>query len=57
MTAMEWVNSALSKDVGEGRFVTFVAAICSPAGSQVELLSAGHGPLFVYWLRADRFDS
>jgi serine phosphatase RsbU (regulator of sigma subunit) len=56
MTAMERVNSALSKDVGEGRFVTFVAAICSPTSSQVELLSAGHGPLFVYWLREDRFD-
>ena len=56
MTAMERVNSALSKDVGEGRFVTFVAALCSPTSSQVELLSAGHGPLFVYWLREDRFD-
>ena len=53
---LERVNSALSKDVGEGRFVTFVAAICSPTSSQVELLSAGHGPLFVYWLREDRFD-
>jgi serine phosphatase RsbU (regulator of sigma subunit) len=56
-TAMERVNSALSEDIGEGRFVTFVAAICSPGSSRVELLSAGHGPLFLYWLREDRFDA
>jgi serine phosphatase RsbU (regulator of sigma subunit) len=57
LTAMERVNSALSKDIGEGRFVTFVATICTPGSSRVELLSAGHGPLFVYWLREDRFDA
>ena len=57
LTAMERVNSALSKDIGEGRFVTFVAAVCSPGGSRVELLSAGHGPLFLYWLREDRFNA
>jgi len=56
MTAMERVNSALSKDIGPGRFATFVAVICTPGSSRVELLSAGHGPLFVYWLREDRFD-
>jgi serine phosphatase RsbU (regulator of sigma subunit) len=57
LTAMERVNSALSKDLGDGRFVTFVAVICTPGGSHVELLSAGHGPLFVYWLSEDRFDA
>jgi serine phosphatase RsbU (regulator of sigma subunit) len=57
VAAMERVNCALSRDFGEGRFVTFVAATCSPISSQVELLSAGHGPLFVYWLREDRFDA
>ena len=57
LTAMGRVNSALSKDIGEGRFVTFVAAVCTPGNSRVELLSAGHGPLFVYWLREDRFDA
>jgi serine phosphatase RsbU (regulator of sigma subunit) len=57
LTAMERVNSALSKDVGPGRFVTFVAAICTPGSSRVELLSAGHGPLFLYLVREDRFDA
>jgi serine phosphatase RsbU (regulator of sigma subunit) len=41
----------------EGRFVTFVVALCSPGSSRVELLSAGHGPLFVYFLKEDRFDA
>lgn len=57
LTAMEHVNSALSKDLQEGRFVTFVAALCTAGSSRVELLSAGHGPLFFYWLRDDRFES
>ena len=56
LESMTRINAALSGDVGEGRFVTFVAAICSPTDSKVELLSAGHGPLFVYLLREDRFD-
>jgi len=56
LKSMEQINTAISADVGEGRFVTFVAAILGPASSQVELLSAGHAPLFLYWLKHDRFD-
>jgi len=55
--AMEHLNAALSKDIGEGRFVTFVAVICGSATSRVELLSAGHGPLLLYGLQEDRFDA
>ena len=40
-----------------GRFVTFVAAACEPGSSRVQLLSAGQGPLFIYWLKEDRFDT
>jgi len=54
--AMNELNGALAGDIGEGRFVTFVAAICTPASSTVELLSAGQGPLLVYKLSADRID-
>lgn len=53
---MERINEALADDLTPGRFVTFVAAVCTPGSSRVELLSAGHGPLFVYLLREDRFD-
>jgi serine phosphatase RsbU (regulator of sigma subunit) len=56
LKAMEQVNTAVSGDVGDGRFVTFVAAILRPDSSELELLSAGHAPLFLYWLKHDRFD-
>jgi serine phosphatase RsbU (regulator of sigma subunit) len=56
LKSMEQINTAIAADVGEGRFVTFVAAILGPSSSQVELLSAGHAPLFLYWLKQDRFD-
>ena len=54
--AMEKINGALATDLKEGRFVTFVAAICTPGNSRVELLSAGHGPLFLYLLGHDCFE-
>lgn len=54
--AMQALNRSLIHDIGKARFVTFVAAICSP-DKPVEFLSAGHGPLFLYWLREDRFDA
>ena len=56
LAAMEQLNIELAGDIGEERFVTFVAAVCVPGNSRVELLSAGHGPLFVYVFREDRFD-
>jgi serine phosphatase RsbU (regulator of sigma subunit) len=56
LSAMERINSLLARDLQEGRFVTFVAAVCTPGDSRVELLSAGHGPLFLYFLKEDRFD-
>lgn len=56
LEAMEQVNIAVAADVGDGRFVTFVGAILRPGSSKVELLSAGHAPLFLYWFKHDRFD-
>jgi serine phosphatase RsbU (regulator of sigma subunit) len=47
-TSMERINRALMADLSEGRFVTFVAAVCRPGSGHVQLLSAGHGPMFVY---------
>ena len=54
--AMGKVNAALAADLKEGRFVTFVAAVCTPNSPRVELLSAGHGPLFLYLLKHDCFE-
>jgi serine phosphatase RsbU (regulator of sigma subunit) len=54
--AMKQINAALADDIGEERFVTFVAAVCAPGSPRVELLSAGHGPLFLYVLKEDYFE-
>ena len=53
--AFEHINQELAADLGTGRFVTFVAATCCPGCTDVEMLSAGHGPLFFYSRPEDRF--
>jgi serine phosphatase RsbU (regulator of sigma subunit) len=54
-TALERINQDLGADLTAGRFVTFVAAICCPESSDIEMLSAGHGPIFIYSHPEDRF--
>jgi len=56
LKAMEEINSAVAADVREGRFITFVAAIFGPDNCTVELLSAGHAPLFLYRRKNDSFE-
>lgn len=41
-------SGRLLDDLPRGKFVTLAAAHCSPGSSQVDLLSAGHGPLLHY---------
>ena len=53
--AFEHINQELGADLTTGRFVTFVAAACCPGCPEVEMLSAGHGPLFLYSRPEDRF--
>jgi len=43
--ALGRVNELVYGDVTSGRFVTFAAAVIDPGSGDVELLSAGHGPL------------
>jgi serine phosphatase RsbU (regulator of sigma subunit) len=50
-TSMERINRALRADLSEGRFITFVAVTCHPGSGRLELLSAGHGPVFMYHLK------
>ncbi len=45
---LQGLNHSLGEDLLPGRFATFVAAICRAGDDRVELLSAGHGPLFCY---------
>jgi len=47
-TSLARINRMLMHDLPDGRFVTFVAAVCTPGAKEVELLSAGHGPILVY---------
>lgn len=42
------INKSFGEDLTAGRFATYVAAICAPGQDRVELLSAGHAPLFLY---------
>jgi len=56
LIGIERMNTALAHDMFEGLSATFVVVLCRPNSSHVELLSAGHGPLFLYSLREDRFD-
>ncbi|WP_047495716.1 PP2C family protein-serine/threonine phosphatase [Terriglobus sp. TAA 43] len=53
--AMQHINRFFGEDLPSGKFATFVAAVCSSEGAKVELLSAGHGPLFVYTSAQDTF--
>ncbi|HXC94218.1 MAG TPA: PP2C family protein-serine/threonine phosphatase [Edaphobacter sp.] len=54
--ALQHVNHFFGADLTVGRFATFAAAVCSGEKGTVELLSAGHGPIFVYLSATDRFD-
>ena len=53
--AFEHINQAFGSDLSTGRFATFVAAVCCPGCEEIELLSAGQGPLFVYSSSSDHF--
>jgi hypothetical protein len=53
----DWVtrlNGHMTRDLREGRFVTFAAAVIAPGRNAIEVLSAGHGPILVYGAAEDR---
>ena len=54
-TTMRHINLSFGEDLTEGRFATFVAAECQAGEDKVELLSAGHGPLFVFTAKTGAF--
>lgn len=47
-TSLKNINHSFAKDLTPERFATFVAAVCQQQKDQLELLSAGHGPLLIY---------
>ena len=54
--ALQHINRFFGEDLPAGSFATFVAAVCSGDTGRVEMLSAGHGPLFIYSSARDVFD-
>jgi serine phosphatase RsbU (regulator of sigma subunit) len=56
-SSLTQINRLLSRDLPSGKLVTFVAGLLSPENSGLELLSAGHGPLFLYTASDDRLQS
>jgi serine phosphatase RsbU (regulator of sigma subunit) len=47
-TTLRNINQSFAEDLSPERFATFVAAVFEETSDQVEILSAGHGPLLVY---------
>jgi len=54
-TALKNINDSFAVDLPPERFATFVAVVFKEASDQVQLLSAGHGPLFIYSAQTGTF--
>lgn len=55
---LDSVNELISRDLTEGRFITMAVVVAHPDG-RIEMLSAGHGPSFLWRAREgkiERFD-
>src|SRR5262249_18552105 len=48
------VDSLISADTPDGRFITAAIALLEPEHNRVSLYSAGHGPIFFYQAGDDR---
>jgi serine phosphatase RsbU (regulator of sigma subunit) len=51
------LNSLLAEDLSANRFVTFAVVFLEPTSSEVEVLSAGHGPILWYRSVSNDFES
>jgi serine phosphatase RsbU (regulator of sigma subunit) len=54
-STLKQINTSFGEDLTTGRFATYVAAICAPDQDRVEVLSAGHAPLFCYSAATQEF--
>lgn len=54
---LDRINDLLTHDLSSSRFVTYVAVLLTPGIFEVELLSAGHGPLLIYRAVDDRVEA
>jgi serine phosphatase RsbU (regulator of sigma subunit) len=53
--ALTQINAAVARDLDSSRFVTFAGVACTPATGELEILSAGHGPILLYSAAHDAF--
>jgi serine phosphatase RsbU (regulator of sigma subunit) len=54
-SALTAINSAIGRDLEPDRFVTLAAVACTHATCELEVLSAGHGPMLHYCAAEDKF--
>ncbi len=50
------IHRLLAEDLPADRFITFVAALLDQRSRTVQMLSAGHGPIFLYRAEADEVE-
>jgi serine phosphatase RsbU (regulator of sigma subunit) len=53
--AFKQINAAITRDLDPSRFVTFAGVACTPGTGDLEILSAGHGPILLYSASHDAF--
>ena len=53
--ALTQINAAVARDLDPSRFITFAGVACTPGTGDLEILSAGHGPILLYSASHDAF--
>lgn len=52
---LKQINASIARDLDPTRFITFAGIASSPDTGELEILSAGHGPLLLYSAAGDSF--
>ena len=53
--ALTQINAAIARDLDPARFITFAGVACTSGTGDLEILSAGHGPILLYSASHDAF--
>jgi len=55
LPAVTQINAEIARDLDPTRFVTFAGVSCTPHVCELQVLSAGHGPILLYTAASDSF--
>lgn len=55
LPAITQINASIARDLDPTRFVTFAGVSCACGACELEVLSAGHGPIVLYNAASDSF--